>query len=69
MTRLYSDDKIIAEIPDDDDYCPPAWKNTNCRNCGAPLVRGMVKCDFCGTNRQLRSEMSITASYIQMVCN
>lgn len=69
MTRLYADEKVIAEIPDEDDYDPPAWVNTNCRNCGAPLARGCLKCEFCGTSRQLRSELFITGSHIRMVCD
>ena len=68
MQRLYADGKLIDVIPDDDDYNPPAWKNTNCRNCGAPLVRGQVKCEFCGTSRQVKSEIKVTASEIRFSC-
>lgn len=47
MNRLYADGKCIGDFPEDEDYDPPAWKNTNCRNCGAPLKGG--KCEYCGT--------------------
>jgi len=68
MIRLYADGKCIDEAPDDADYDPPAWKNTNCRNCGAPLVRGQVKCDYCDTSRQIKSEIAINASGIRFMC-
>lgn len=56
MTRLYADGKCIDEILDDDDYDPPAWEKANCRNCGAPLARGQVKCEYCGTSRQVKKQ-------------
>ncbi len=68
MTKLYADGKCVAEVPDDDDFSPPLWKNTNCRNCGAPLVRGQVQCEFCGTSRQVKSEIVVTASSIRFTC-
>ena len=54
MNRLYADGKCIGEFPGDEDYDPPAWKNINCRNCGAPLVGGQIKCEYCGTRRQIK---------------
>ena len=68
MTRLYADGKCIAEEPEDCDYDPPAWKNTNCRNCGAPLVRGQVRCEYCGTSRQIKSELRIDCDSIRAIC-
>lgn len=68
MIRLYADGKCIEEIPEDDDYNPPAWKNTNCRNCGGPLTRGQVKCEYCGTSRQLKSELVFNAEELRISC-
>jgi hypothetical protein len=68
MQRIYADGKCIDEVPDDDDYDPPAWKNTNCRNCGAPLTRGQIKCEYCGTSRQIKSEIVINASEMRFMC-
>lgn len=68
MERLYTDRKYIDEVPDDDDFDPLAWKNTNCRNCGAPMTRGQIKCEFCGTSRQIKSEIVIDASKIRFTC-
>ena len=68
MNRLYGNGELIYTIPEDDDYNPPEWQNTNCRNCGAPLTRGQVKCEYCDTSRQLKSQLVISESKIQFSC-
>lgn len=68
MQRLYADDKCIDEVPDDNDYNPPTWESTNCRNCGAPMTKGQIRCEFCGTSRQIKSEIVINASEIRFMC-
>ena len=68
MINYYGDNGLICSELEDDDYDPPAWENTNCRNCGAPLVRGQIKCEYCGTSRQIKSELIMNASSIRLVC-
>ena len=68
MNRLYADGKCVGEFPEDEDYDPPAWKNTNCRNCGAPLVRGQIECEYCGTSRQIKSEIRMDSTGIRLMC-
>ena len=55
MTVLYSDNQIIATVPDPDDYIPPAWEEARCKSCGALLAVGQITCDYCGTSRKLRN--------------
>lgn len=52
MIRLYADDRIIDEIPEEGD---PELKVTNCRNCGAPFGRYDMECKYCGTSRKEKS--------------
>lgn len=59
MTVLYVDDKIYATLPDPEDYVPPAWEEARCKNCGAPLASGQIICDYCGTSRPLRKDLTI----------
>ena len=68
MNRLYADGKCVGEFPEDEDYDPQAWKNTNCRNCGAPLVRGQIECEYCGTSRQIKSEIRMDSTGIRLMC-
>lgn len=39
----------------------------NCPNCGAPLNEH-GHCEYCGSKRQLKSEMVITATEIRLTC-
>lgn len=52
MIRLYADEKLIDEIPDDDDE---ELLETNCKNCGAAFVRYGMKCQYCGSTRNLKA--------------
>ena len=57
MNILYADGKIIATIPDSNDYDPPAWQPTNCRCCGAGLTSGQSICDYCPKSRPLKEDL------------
>ena len=56
MNVLYANGKIIASIPDSNDYDPPAWQPTHCRYCGARLDAGQITCDYCQKIRPLKED-------------
>lgn len=56
MIRLYGDDVLLEEIPEEEDFEQPIWVNPNCRTCGAPLIRDSELCEYCGSKRKLRRE-------------
>jgi len=58
MIRLYADDRIVDEIPEESDYAEPIWINPHCKGCGAPLVRDEPRCEYCGRKRDLRLEVT-----------
>ena len=49
MIRIYADDRIIDETPEEGD---PEMKVTNCKNCGAPFGRYDMQCKYCGSSRK-----------------
>ena len=63
-----TDEEYEADNPTPWRRDPPAWKNTNCRNCGAPLVRGQIECEYCGTSRQIKSEIRMDSTGIRLMC-
>lgn len=82
MTKLYADGERFCEIPDDPlcrietvpyihhaDCSSYAWASTNCPNCGAPLARGKVNCEYCGTGRPMKNEVIISQDSIRLVCH
>ena len=58
MTYLYADNKCMAVIPDADDYDPPLWMDTNCKQCGAPMHAKQDTCSYCLSKRKLKSNIS-----------
>ncbi len=59
MTYLYADNKCVAVIPDADDYDPPLWMDTNCKQCGAPMHANQNICLYCLSKRKLKSNIRI----------
>ena len=80
--KLYVDDMLIAEVPDEMRVLPPvnfiaplpntvkyqsSVNRTNCCNCGAPLQKH-GKCMYCGTenNREAPEEQNNARSEIKI---
>ena len=66
MNILYADDRPVLAV-DDTDPGSAVNKGHNCRNCGAPLNK-YGDCEYCGTKKQMRSEIVMDATGIRISC-
>ena len=57
MIILYADDHVVEEIPEESDFAEPIWVNPRCKGCGALLIRDKPCCEYCGRERDLRTEV------------
>lgn len=59
MIRIYSDDVLIVEEPEEEDFDD----NGRCLGCGAPLVYGEPFCEYCGRKRKMKEINSCDKCY------